>query len=372
MGSLRNRLETRIADLFGYSDTVLFGRARSGVVALLDVLGVNRNAGFIMPSNLCPSLLLAVYSCGAKVSLAGVSQSNGLASDTALVEAMQRAERPGVVMPTHLYGFVQPYPKTVAYARAHGWFVLENDTIATKARFAGAGRSAFGDALVVSFGYAKAIEAGGGGAVLTDDAAFARELRAREHEFPLLDDAALKAEEEFMLLGRRLHNSQIETTGLFARDREARLFERVPGCQYRFPDNLEVPLSDALKGFQAAVEDRRQKLDMWENFLAPFNNALFTPKADCIVPWRLIRRAPGIRDAIVAALRKEGIDAGTNFPPLNRSFPRLFSGQQYAGAEQWGREVLNLWLTPAYDAARMKRAADVIGTILSQRHEILQ
>ena len=35
-----NRLEDRIGALFGYEHTVLFGRARSGLTAVLDVVGV--------------------------------------------------------------------------------------------------------------------------------------------------------------------------------------------------------------------------------------------------------------------------------------------------------------------------------------------
>lgn len=372
MSSFRNRLETRIANLFGYSDAVLFGRARSGVAALLDVLDMSKDSSFIMPANICPSLLLAVHSCGARVSLADVSESNGLASDVALVEAMMQAKRPGVVMPTHLYGFVQSYPQTVAQARAHGWFVLENDTIATKARSDGAEHAAFGDALLVSFGYAKAIEAGGGGALLTDDIALARELRSREHGFPMLDDAALKAEEEFMLLGRRLRNNQLLEIGPTGHEVEKLLFERVPGCQYRFPEKLEAPLSVALKGFPDVVEHRCRQVEMWNRFLAPFDDDLLVPQADCVVPWRLIRRVPGIRDKIVAALRNDGINAGTNFPPLTSSFPALFAGKRYEGAEQWGREVLNLWVTPAYNTERMKRATGIIGDILSQQGEIRQ
>lgn len=273
-------------------------------------------------------------------------------------------------MPTHLYGFVQSYAQTLAEARACGWFVLENDTIATRARFAGAGGTAFGDALVVSFGYAKGIEAGGGGAMLTDDVALAHELRSREHGFPPLDDAALKAEVEFMLFARRLRNRQFAATGLSGHDGEKKLFERAPGCQYRFPENLEAPLSFALEGFSEVVEKRRRQVEIWDRFLAPFDDALLAPQADCVVPWRLIRRVPRVRDRIVAALRKDGIDAGTNFPPLTASFPVLLAGQQYDGAEQWGREVLNLWVTPDYDAERMRRTADVIGDILSEHGEV--
>lgn len=369
MESSRNRLEQRIADLFGYGDAVLFGRARSGVLALLDILGLNRSSGFVMPSNLCSSLFLAVHSCGVQIGLAGVSEANGLSSDEALIEAMQRASQPGVVMPTHLYGFVQPYPKTLAYAHTHGWFVLENDTIATKARYSGARRSAFGDALVVSFGYAKTIEVGGGGAVLTDDAALANALRIAGGAFPLLDDAAQKAEDEFMLFSRSLRNGQLDGTALSAHAGEAMLFERSPDCRFRFPETLEAPLSHALNRFEQAVDSKRQKLELWNHFLQRFDSALFVPEADCVVPWRLIRRVPGIRNTIVAALRNKKIDAGTNFPLLTHSFPALFAGQHYTGAAQWGREVLNLWLTADYGPKRMMQAAGVIENLLSQHNE---
>jgi dTDP-4-amino-4,6-dideoxygalactose transaminase len=172
-----------------------------------------------------------------------------------------------------------------------------------------------------------------------------------------------------MLFARRLRNSQFAETGLSGHDGEKRLFERAPGCQYRFPENLEAPLASALDGFPEVVEKRRRQVEIWNRFLAPFDDAIRAPQADCVVPWRLIRRVPGVRDRIVAALRNDGIDAGTNFPPLSASFPVLLAGQRYDGAEQWGREVLNLWVTPDYDAGRMRRAADVIGVILSEHRE---
>ena len=369
MGTLRNHLEARVADMFGYSEAILFGRARSGVVALLDVLGLGRDAPFVMPSNLCSSLLLAVHSCGISVRLAGVSEWDGLAPDAALVETMREACVPGVVMPTHLYGFVQPYEKTVAYARTHGWFVLENDTVATRARFPWGQRPAFGDALLASFGYAKSIEAGGGGALLTDDASLANELRLKARSYRPLDDIALKAEVEFMLLERQLRNSQRLQIGPCEHDREQILINRMPGCRLSFPDDLVEPLSMALDGLHEVIEAKRQRVEMWNRFLEPFNDFLVSPMADCVVPWRLIRRVPGCRDKLVAALRKERIDAGTNFPPLTTSFPVLLSGQRYEGAEQWGAEVLNLWVSSDYDAQRMRQVVEVIGEVLSHQNE---
>lgn len=369
-----NRLEARVADLFGYSNAVLFGRARSGVVALLGVLGLGPEAPFVMPSNLCSSLLLAVRSSGAKVELAGVSELNGLPSDMTLVGSMKQCAVPGVVMPTHLYGFVQPYEQTLSYAKAHNWFVLENDTIATRARFGGASRSAFGDALLVSFGYAKTIEAGGGGALLTDDVGLARELRLRAHSFPPLDELSQRAETEFMLFERQLRNTPIQKNGLSMQDREKILYERVPKCQFSFPEDLLEPLASAIATLPDKLDAKRSQAAMWDRFLMPFDDFLLLPKVVCEVPWRLIRRVPSIRDKVVATLRNSGFDAGTNFPPLTISFPSLFSDYRYEGAEQWGSEVLNLWISPDYDEKKMLLLAEVIEDLLASTnsHTMIQ
>jgi dTDP-4-amino-4,6-dideoxygalactose transaminase len=358
------QLESRVADLFGYSNAIFFGRARSGVAALLTVLGLSPDTAFIMPSNLCSSLLLAVHSSGVKIELVGVSESNGLPSDLALVDAMKRTALPGLIMPTHLYGFVQPCSQTLAYARANNWFVLENDTLATRACLGGASRTAFGDALLVSFGYAKTIEAGGGGALLTNDRSLARELQKQADSFILLDDRAQQAENDFMLLDRYLRNTPFEESGISFNDREKLLFTRAPNFKFSFPENLLEPLSLAIDGLSIKVDEKRRRIEMWNHFLSPFDDVLLRPDIDYMVPWRLIRRVPGIRDKVVYALRQVKIDAGTNFPPLTTSFPSLFQNQLNAAADQWGLEVLNLWLSSDYGAEQMLQTAEVIERVL--------
>jgi hypothetical protein len=107
MSATVSRLETRIAALFGYSGAVLFGRARSAVVALLEVLGGSRP--FVMPSNVCPDLWLAVHRAqAAPIVLVAVDGQTGLPPDEAFVAAMaclpQRGHagtsvRPGAGLP---------------------------------------------------------------------------------------------------------------------------------------------------------------------------------------------------------------------------------------------------------------------------------
>lgn len=355
-------LEGRIAALFGYSHAVLFGRARSAVAALCGVLGAGERP-FVMPSNLCPDLWLAVRRAQTgPIVLAEVDARTGLPSDQALVEAMVRHRRAGVVMPTHLYGCVQHYPKTIAHARAHGWFILENDAIGTKAT-GEPGCAAFGDALLISFGHAKGIEAGTGGALVTSDPVLASALRERAVDYADLDHQALEAEAQFVLLARRLRQAVASCPDA---ERERKMLVQAPNDRFKFSIAMAGVLETALDEFPRVLDECCQCMALWQQQLAPFAPHLRTPALHCAFPWRLTLRAPRHRDELVRCLRLAGIDAGTNFPPLSDSFPCLLADQLQPGAQQWGREVLNLWLTPGYDAARIGQAARVIEDVFAR------
>ena len=156
-------ITSRLCDLFGYRRAVLFARARAGITATLRVLGANTLYG---PSNACPAVVYAAVAARAAYVPMAVDLDTGLARS--LIEP--EAERHGAVaMPTHLYGsYLDNY-------LTPGCFILENDTLAVTALRR---CPPSGDALLVSFAKDKTIDAGGGGAILTDDVALADQLIA--------------------------------------------------------------------------------------------------------------------------------------------------------------------------------------------------
>ena len=364
-------LSRRLAGLFGCRHGVLFGRARSGLAVLLDILsGAGAPLEVILPSNICPAVALAVHAAGARVRLATVSSHTGLAPDAVLAGLVARGPVSGVVMVAHLYGFVADYPETRQVARARGWLILENDSVATKAGWS-PGEAlrvpvppVFSDAVLVSFGYAKTIDAGGGGAVLTDDPALARELAARAAALPVPDAAAGAREQWFMALHRSLRQGPPggpPLTGLI----ETLLPAEASGLRLGFPGSLAGPLVRALDGLPAAVAGRRAVAAAWARALAGLAPALETPPVAQPVPWRLIRRVPhGRRDRVVAALRTAGLDAGTNYPPLNTAYPHWFGAECGEEAAAWGREVLNLWVTNDTTPERVRQAAELIEKVI--------
>ena len=344
-----------LSDLFGLESVALFGRGRAGLAALLEELGAS-GLPVLIPSNLCPAVLAAVVAAGASPILVPVSPQTGLADDErfAAVLRAQPALR-GFVMPTHLYGFWTDYRQTARLARARGWFVIENDCMATLAA-SEKPKPAIGDAVLVSFGSGKTIDAGGGGAIFTRDEGLAAALDRRAGAWPNLgfDD---EATERHLTEARR----SLRALGHPALA-ELLLSQDLSHLRHRFDERLAEPLTAALSGFRKDCQRRRDRLESWRDSLAGLSDALTIPTVEAAAPWRMIcrTRSADLRERVAQDLRRAGFDAGINYPPLTDGFPALLSGQRHVDAEDWGGNVLNLWLTDDYDPNRISRAAAVI------------
>jgi dTDP-4-amino-4,6-dideoxygalactose transaminase len=347
-------LEDRIAALYGYAHAVLFGAARSGLVALLEDAGT-RVERVVTASNLCPAVAAAVHAAGHRLSLAPVSRLSGLADDDAMLAAMQPVAMAGVVMPCHLYGARLEYPKLRAAASRYGWLVIENDTLFSAVARCNR-RIAFGDAVVVSFGNAKTVEAGVGGAVITDDGGLARRLARIACAWPRYDERARATERSLTLARRHLRElGRIELA-------EDLLGQDAANSRHGLPDAARGPIARALDRWTDVVAARRERVRLWDQALADLDRQLPGMNAPISVPWRIIRRVepPLRRDEVVAALRGATMDAGTNFPPLWDIYPRWLADQTDQDARRWGDAVINLWLSDEYDAAKIELAAGII------------
>jgi len=99
-----------------------------------------------------------------------------------------------------------------------------------------------------------------------------------------------------------------------------------------FPEGLRRALEDRWWGFHWDVLKRWDQIDLWDRHLG--DSCIRIP-AEQLMPWRVMRRIPDKRDAVVKAIRDAGYPVGTNYPPL--------PGVTDPGAIQWGKEVINFF-----------------------------
>lgn len=353
--------QAAVAEAFGGSHGVLFGRARSALLAVFEALGLHGRSILLIPSNACPSLLACAWASGALVRLAPVNARTGVNDDAALaaqIEALAAEGKTGAVLFTHLYGFRLTFDAARRAARQAGWQTIEND--ANSSSFAPGGAAPLADvARIVSFGPGKVLDAGAGGAVITDDPALAEALSARAARYPALDEQADRVETALTLERRRLRNAGQASAG------EALLLNEISELRYAFPASSEPDLLAALARLPVRIARRKARAALWQERLAPF-----APQLACVDlpqpgPWRLIARAePEVRDDVVARLREAGIDAGTNYPALSDAFPHLTGDQAHPDSEAWARTALNLWLDADYPAERIGQAVSIIASTL--------
>lgn len=348
-------LEQKLARLFGYDYAVMTGRARSALVALIEILHRQGTGPLpvVLPENICPALVTAIRAGGGRAVLVPVSPVTGLPGDQAFVGAMTCCEPPGIVMPTHLYGFLGDYPATVKYARDHGWFTVENDTNAVRMT---PDSPPFGDALLVSFGYAKPIEIGSGGAILTNDKSLARTIRQRVSDYAVLDNSARIREQKTMLRRRAIREKLDIHSAELARicDVESSL------SRFRFDEDDADRLTAKLDQFADERARRIERRDMWDQLLAPLDQILLPVALSQPVPWRLIRRVPSGRDCFAQSLWRHNIDAGINYRSLRRELPPDYLDGKSSLLDPWGDMVLNLWLTEDYDQPRIEKAVQIL------------
>ncbi|MBL4894559.1 MAG: DegT/DnrJ/EryC1/StrS family aminotransferase [Emcibacter sp.] len=348
-------LEKKLARDFGYDHAVMLGRARSGLVALLEVFQDKTAAPtpVLLPENICPVLVTAIRAGGGCAVPVPVSPLTGLPDDTAFVAAMEQIETPGIVSPTHLYGFEGVYPQTIKLARQKGWFILENDANAIRMQ---SDSAPFGDALLVSFGYAKPIEVGTGGAFLTNDPVLAQALRDRVSTYDLLDSAAQMQEEECMLKRRAIRATLDTGSAELARicDMETSL------SRFRFDETSRDQLMDKLNHFPREKERRIEQRDLWDRALAPLDDILLPVPLNQPVPWRVIRNCPDYRDHFTHALWHHNLDAGINYRSLWREVPKNYLSGSPKLPDHWGENVINLWLTPDYDRNKIYHATQYL------------
>ena len=349
--------ESQLCSSFGYDHAVLFGRGRAGLLAVLEEVG-GRDAPVIIPSNICVAVPAAIKAAGCKPILASVSAMSGLADDARLAAAVEgNQSRYGIVMPTHLYGMWSNYPRTRQSASERGWFLLENDSLASSIDLR---QKNTGDALLLSFGAGKTIDAGTSGAILTNDASLAEALKRRAKNWPIVSHEVDAAETNVVLARRYLYALGRAEVG------EPLLEVDVAHCQSSFDELKRDNLLEALARFGQQNGARLSRLEQWQSALGKFAPAIAVPEVPIRTPWRAIFRfeSPHLRDAVVSVLRMNGVDAGTNYPPLTDFLPKLLEGQTHADAKKWGETVLTLWVDGTYDNKRIEKAAAIIEDVI--------
>jgi len=359
-----HELEQRLARSHGRRHCVLTGRASSALYASFRSLP-DTGGKIVFPAILCPQPVNAALYAGFTPLFCDVSAENANLDPAALEELLAREEGIAAVVAAHLYGEPADMEQIAAIAEKAGAVLIEDTAQAMGGSLGARPLGSFGAVSVLSFGRTKVLDAGGGGAALTDDTALARRIAEEAALLPPRPADLAKQAGEYRSFYYRLREMAGDDPRLNA------LFLPLPEIYrdihlYRFEEGRAEELLKRLDTLGREVARRRTKAALYaERLSRPEVRQLKRDPGG--VPWRFnLLLAPDERQAITEGLREAGFDASNWYPALPKWYesgraqdPGLFPN---AAAIEAG--VLNLWLDKATDEARIEAGCAALNTLL--------
>ncbi len=307
----------------------------SGTAALHLALlahGIEPGDEVIVPAFTFAATANAVALCGARPVFADVREHD-LNLDPVEVERAV-TPRTRAVVPVHLYGAPAPLPELRALCVRHGLALIEDAAQAHGAAIGGERIGARGTACW-SFYATKNITTGGeGGMVTTDDAGVAERVRVLRNQG----------------------------------ERQRYVTER-PGYNYRMTEMGAAIGLAQLRKLEDWIERRRANAAALTSGLrgvAPLPEA---PDVTHAYHQYTVRVPGGRRDALLARLRAQGIEAAVFYPaPVPRlpAYAEAWRGTSFPVAERAATEVLSLPVHPGLSDADLRAIIDAVNSAVAE------
>ena len=176
LGPEVTQFEQAYSEFNRVAHTVGVGNGLDALTLALRALGIGPGDEVLVPSNTYIATWLAVSQVGATPVPVEPDLATSNMDPSLLGAALTPRTR--AILPVHLYGQPCRMPEIMAFAQQHGLLVIEDNAQAQGATFNGQVTGSFGDVNATSFYPTKNLGAlGDAGAITTDDAALARQLR---------------------------------------------------------------------------------------------------------------------------------------------------------------------------------------------------
>lgn len=357
------KVNDTICRYLGREHSFLVGRGTTAIHLALKAVARRVGLGeVILPTICCPSLAQMVIYAGFKPVFADVSIDTftlGLNSFRDRITAETKA-----VLPVHIFGYPAPMAEICGLARERGIFVIEDAAQSLGGNCDDKKMGGHGDFSILSFGGEKIINAGGGGALVTDDEELARMIDSDIKSLPAYVrplEYSLKS-----LSHRNLYHAMIDLLRIKSEIKVDRIFSSaMPFYEdlylQSFPEDPAV-LDRIETGFERLDSDNAKRVEraaQYESLLAGAEVVLPTSWHESQVLWRysfLIKdSAKTMR--VTAALRKNKIHASNHY----WSLADLFDGKQvYPNTRYVCPRILNLWTDETATTSYIQKSCDII------------
>jgi dTDP-4-amino-4,6-dideoxygalactose transaminase len=327
--------EAEFAAYCGVEHSVGVANGTDAIELSLRAAGIEAGDEVILPTNSFIATAEAVTRAGGRPVLVDCDPDDLLIDPAAVATRVSSSTR--AVVPVHLYGRLAPMEELQAAIGDRLVALIEDAAQAHGACRNGRGIGAWGRAAATSFYPGKNLGAyGDGGAVLTNDAAIAADVRSRR-------DHGRAGRHHHELVGT---NSRLDTLQAVVLRAKLRHLHEWNALRTEAAARYQEMLSD----FPGVTVPRpgREGESVWHLYVVRVRN----------------------RDAVLAALHEAGIGAGVHYLVpihLQPAFAYLgYSRGDFPVAEAAAHEILSLPLYPGITAAQQLRVCEALRSAVAR------
>lgn len=358
------RLEHRLAEHFGRAHCILTGR---GATALWLVMELIRQPGkhvVVLPATLCLSPAVVARFVGLELAFCDVNPETGNVCPDSLESLLAGRRDICAVLGAHVYGQPADVDRLKQICGKHRIVLIEDVAQALGASLCGRPLGGFGDVAVLSFGHTKIIDAGDGGALLTDDDALAAALRSSAAGLSPKSAQCVAWAEHY----RRAYYALAPIVA--SQPRLGPLLGNLGAAfpemyRYAASENIAERVDAVWDTLDQVVEHRQAMAGRYAERLRDLPVTLLKTSGSG-VPWRFsFRVSQFVRDRLLDQLRLQKFDASSWYPALPPFF--AFSENwrnQWPGAATIEAEIVNLWVDASVDAGKVRACCDVAARAL--------
>jgi dTDP-4-amino-4,6-dideoxygalactose transaminase len=283
-------LEEEFKKYFGVKYAISFNSGRSGLMAILEAMGIKECDEILLQAFTCNSAVNPILNLGAKPVFVDIDETINLNPEDLKKKITSRSK---VVMVQHTFGWPVQIDEILDICRKHNLFLIEDCAHSLGAKYKGKFCGTFGDAAFFSFGRDKIISSVFGGMAVTNDEKIGEGIKEFQEKLdypsnfwifqqllhPILTNyLVLPAYGLNSVLGRIIlglfHVFSVLSKGVYKKEKKGKIPKHFPK---KFPNALATLALNQFKKLERFNEHRREIADLYENELK--NTKLVLPLA---------------------------------------------------------------------------------------------
>lgn len=327
----------------------LAGNATTAIYLTLKALDLRRKR-VGLPENVCPSIPMAVSYSGNVPDFIDIDAETLALS---LDDLRRRIHYLDALIAVYPYGWTIDIDTVRRLCADHDVFLIEDCAVAQGARIGNVPAGSVGDACIVSFGTGKIIDAGHGGAVLTNDRRLFDEIRKQGDRLPEHTPDNDRCLHHLSRFYNELYNRHfMHHKPALSRFRECALSVK-DRCLYKFDVRFEAQIAVQLGCLRENVARRKRLARAFESRFS----ALQLPQVELCSPpagsvyWRFNLMVSDIRDDLLFHLLAQGYRISSWYPSVRLFWESAGGAAKATVCDKVADSILNLWVNQDVDDA---------------------